>query len=119
MFWSFEYNPRLDINNKSAILVAQMIWYFIEGYANRRDEAPKSSDQQFLKYLVPVSGTDQDVVFYKSISTDRWWMLVPYPDEKSSRYRRLNMVPCSYQDYLAAGQDDLPDLWMKTYRKFL
>lgn len=118
-FGVFEYNPRLDVNNKSAILVAQMIWYFIEGYANRREEAPKSSDQQFLKYLVPVSGTEQDVVFYKSISTDRWWMLVPYPDEKSSRYRRLNMVPCSYQDYIAAGQDDIPDLWMKTYRKFL
>ncbi len=118
-FGIFEYNPRLDDSGKSALLVAQMVWYFIEGFANRRQERPKPSDHKFLKYLVPVSGADEDVVFYKSLITDRWWMLVPYPDNKSVKYRRLNVVPCSYTDYLVAGQDELPDLWMKTYRKFL
>lgn len=118
-FGVFEYNPRLDENGKSAILVAQMIWYFMEGYSSRRKEVPKSKDANFLKYLVPVSGSDEDLVFYKSLNTDRWWMLVAYPGEKSTRYRRLNLVPCSYADYLEAGQDEIPDLWMKTYRKFL
>jgi len=118
-FGIFEYNPRKDEDGKSAILVAQMIWYFIEGFANRKKELPKSKDSHFLKYLVPVSGSDDDLVFYKSLITDRWWMLVPYPGDSSVKYRRLNMVPCSYDDYLVAGQDELPDLWMKTYRKFL
>ena len=118
-FGVFEYNPRLDENGKSAILVAQMIWYFLEGFANRRKEVPKSKDINFLKYLVPVSGSDEDLVFYKSLITDRWWMLVAYPGDKSTKYRRLNLVPCSYSDYLEAGQDEIPDLWMKTYRKFL
>ena len=118
-FGIFEYNPRLDANGNSALLVAQMIWYFIEGYTNRRNEVPKPSDENYLKYRVPVTGADDDLIFYKSLRTDRWWMLVPYPDAKSNRYRRLNMVPCSYQDYLIAGQDELPELWVKTYRKFL
>ena len=115
----FGYNPRLDDQERSALLSAQMIWYFLEGYVNRKNEVPSPNDSNFLKYRVPVTGTDEDVVFYKSLRTDRWWMLVPYPDSKSVRYRRLNMVPCSYEDYLVAGQDELPELWVKTYRKFL
>lgn len=118
-FGVFEYNPRLDKDGNSALLVAQMIWYFMEGFVNRKNEVPKPNDSNFLKYRVPVSGADEDLVFYKSLRTDRWWMLVPYPDSKSSRYRRLNMVPCSYDEYQISGQDELPELWVKTYRKFL
>ncbi|MGB0391051.1 MAG: formimidoylglutamase [Salibacteraceae bacterium] len=118
-FGVFEYNPAFDSQGRSALLVSQMIWYFLEGYVNRKNETPSPNDKNYLKYRVPVTGTDEDVVFYKSLRTDRWWMLVPYPETKSTRYRRLNMVPCSYQDYLIAGQDELPDLWVKTYRKFL
>lgn len=118
-FGVFEYNPTLDPQGRSALLVAQMIWYFLEGYVNRKNETPSPNDKNYLKYRVPVTGTDEDVVFYKSLRTDRWWMLVPYPESKNTRFRRLNMVPCTYQDYLTAGQDELPDLWVKTYRKFL
>lgn len=118
-FGVFEYNPSVDVNGRSAMLVAQIIWYFIEGYMNRKPEMPRANDSNFIKYRVPVEGADEDMVFYKSLRTDRWWMSVPYPDAKSNRYKRLNMVPCSYQDYLVAGQDELPDLWVKTYRKFL
>ena len=115
----FEYNPRLDDEGRSALLVAQMIWYFFEGYTHRKNEVPSPNDSNYLKYRVPVAGVDEDVVFYKSLRTDRWWMMVPYPGSKSTRYRRLNMVPCTYDDYLVAGQDELPELWVKTYRKFL
>tara|TARA_R110002050_G_scaffold290260_1_gene443723 strand:- start:53801 stop:54964 length:1164 start_codon:yes stop_codon:yes gene_type:complete len=118
-FGLFEYNPRLDENGNSALLVSQMIWYFMEGFVNRKHEVPKPNDSNYLKYRVPVSGADEDLVFYKSLRTDRWWMLVPYPDSKSTRYRRLNMVPCSYTEYQIAGQNELPELWVKTYRKFL
>ncbi len=118
-FGVFEYNPSLDNQGRSALLVAQMIWYFIEGFVHRKNEVPSPSDRNYLKYRVPVTGADEDVIFYKSLRTDRWWMLVPYPDSKSSRFRRLNIVPCSYSEYQVAGQDELPDLWVKTYRKFL
>lgn len=118
-FGVFEYNPSVDQQGRSALLVAQMIWYFIDGFVHRKNEVPTPSDRNYLKYRVPVTGTDEDVIFYKSLRTDRWWMLVPYPDSKSTRFRRLNMVPCSYSEYLVAGQDELPDLWVKTYRKFL
>ncbi len=118
-FGVFEYNPHVDAQDRSALLVAQMIWYFMEGFVHRKNESPTPSDRNYLKYRVPVTGTDEDVIFYKSLRTDRWWMLVPYPDSKSSKFRRLNMVPCSYAEYQVAGQDELPDLWVKTYRKFL
>lgn len=118
-FGVFEYNGDLDESGRSAMLVAEMIWYFMEGFSSRKLEMPRSNDQNFLKYRVPVEGSEEDLIFFKSIRTDRWWMNVPYPEVKSNKFRRLHMVPCSYQDYLVAGQDDLPDLWVKTYRKFL
>jgi hypothetical protein len=118
-FGIFEYNPTLDNRGNSAILVAQMMYYFLEGVAQRKNERPNANDESYLKYRVPVTGADEDVVFYKSLRTDRWWMMVPYPDVKSNRFKRLNMVPCSYDEYLMAGKDELPDLWVKTFRKFL
>lgn len=118
-FGVFEYNPALDVNGNSALLVSQMLYYFLEGVAQRKNERPNANDESYLKYRVPVTGAEEAVVFYKSLRTDRWWMMVPYPDVKSNRFKRLNMVPCSYDDYLEAGKDELPDLWVKTFRKFL
>ncbi len=115
----FEYNPKLDKNGHTALLIAEMIWYFIDGVANRKDEMPVDTSESFIKFRVPVSGMDDELTFFKSLMTDRWWMHVPYPGSKGNRYRRHNIVPCSYDDYLKACEDNIPDLWMKTYRKYL
>ena len=32
----FEYNQNLDVNGQTAFLLAQMIWYFIEGFIFRK-----------------------------------------------------------------------------------
>jgi formiminoglutamase len=57
-------------------------------------------------------------VFYKNAFTDRWWMEVPYPNEKS-KHKGKFMVPCSYADYELALKDEIPDRWMKAYHKLM
>ncbi|MDZ7847857.1 MAG: hypothetical protein U5L96_14460 [Owenweeksia sp.] len=39
-FGIYENNPDLDHNGQSSHLLAQMIWYFIEGYVNRKGDYP-------------------------------------------------------------------------------
>ena len=39
-FGIYEYNPNWDINNQTAQLISQMIWYFIEGVNFRANDYP-------------------------------------------------------------------------------
>ena len=36
----YELNPSFDDNGASAHLYAQMMWYFLDGFSNRRDDFP-------------------------------------------------------------------------------
>jgi hypothetical protein len=99
----------------TAKLVAQCLWYFVEGFMNRRVENPQSNDKDFLKYTVEFEDVDHQLVFWKSKRTDRWWMEMPYGDK--DHFRRNQLIPCSYNDYLKACKEELPDRWMKAYNK--
>lgn len=112
----FEYNPEFDQRNQTAQLIAQMIWYFIEGYYSRRGDFPADMNN-FLKFTVKFEQFDHELIFWKSKSTGRWWMELPYGDRK--KYARHQMVPCSYADYEMACRDELPDRWMKVYNKLI
>jgi formiminoglutamase len=116
-FGLFEVNPQFDINGQTAHLAAQMVWYFIEGYYNRKKETPAEIQTNFLKYRVAIKDNKYEIIFYKSNKSDRWWMDVPYPDIKKTKYIRHHLVPCSYEDYLVACNDEMPDRWWITYLK--
>lgn len=61
-----------------------------------------------MKYRVALKRADQEIVFYKSQKSERWWMEVPYPNSKV-RYHRHHLVPCSYHDYEIALRDEMPE----------
>ncbi|MDD2345299.1 MAG: formimidoylglutamase [Bacteroidales bacterium] len=115
----FEYNPMLDQNKQSAHLIAQMIWYFVEGFYNRKQDYPNLSKDHYIKYFVSIQEGLYDIKFYKSKKTNRWWMEVPYPPDKKSRYERHNIVPCSYKDYETACSDDIPERWWQAMKKMV
>lgn len=100
-------------------LVAQMIWYFLDGVANRVNDFPIITLSNYTKFSVQLMEPDEQIIFYKSNKSERWWMEVPYPDEKSTKYKRHTVVPCNYEDYLQAMKNDTPDLWWKTFQKLL
>jgi len=106
----FEYNATLDEKNQTAQLIAQMIWYFIEGVNFRLKEYPFGSKKEYLKYIVPI---DDDIInFYKSNKSNRWWMEIP-----KNKFNKETLIPCTYEDYLEANNQNIPNKWWKTIKK--
>jgi formiminoglutamase len=110
----FNLHHNTKINKQ---LIAEVLWYFIDGYAQRKGDFPVGTKKDYLKFNVHLEAHENDLVFYKSPKSDRWWLEVPYPSQKGVKYERHYLVPCSYEDYLAAMNNEIPDLWWKTYQK--
>ena len=115
----YETNPQLDRNGQTAHLVAQMIWYFIEGFYNRPNDFPFKNDDDYIRYRVAITDHKEELTFYKSKKTDRWWMEIPLQSEQRVKYQRHYLVPCSYQDYQTACTNDIPDRWWMVYQKLM
>ncbi len=110
----YEFNSAFDKNGQTANLIAQAIWYFLEGHAERYNEHPLLDEKAFFKYTTAVTSSTYQLVFFKSKSTGRWWMELP-AEGNSSTYGPI--VPCTYEDYLAATQDQLPDRWLRNLQQ--
>lgn len=112
VFGLFETNPKFDIQNQTANLAAQIIWYFIDGFSCRTPEYPESENKNFKTFIVGHSDLGYEITFYKSLISERWWMEVPNPKKNKSI-----LISCSYNDYQAACEQEVPDLWWKSFQK--
>lgn len=112
----YEFNPAYDRNGQTAMLLAQMVWYFIDGYYNRKQDFPLSPKSQYIIYRTSLKDGSGEMNFVKSKRSDRWWMQVPYPSGHSKN-ERYHLVPCRYEDYNTAVNGEMPDLWWRTYQK--
>ncbi len=112
----YEFNPTYDPMEHTAMLVAQMIWCFVDGYYNRKQDAPLYPKSAYIIYRAPLENEDHELVFVKSKKSDRWWMQVPYFGTKSVN-ERYYLVPCRYEDYQLAVGGEMPDLWWRTHQK--
>ncbi|MBA4303150.1 MAG: arginase [Sphingobacteriaceae bacterium] len=115
----YEYDPSSDRQLLTAATLAQAIWYFMDGFLNRMNDLPKVKNRTFIKYTTTLKAGKHDLVFYKSKKSGRWWMEVTLPPVKGSKKERTHLVPCSYNDYLMAGKDELPDKWWKFHQKYM
>jgi len=115
----YETNPQYDKNGQTAQLVAQMIWYFLDGYYNRPHDFPFKNEEDYIRYRVAITEHKEELTFYKSKKTDRWWMEIPLQSEQRIKYQRHYLVPCSYQDYQTACTNDIPDRWWMVYQKLM
>lgn len=110
----FDVNPDLDENNKTVELSSQILWYFIRSFYNRKNEYPDSVIKKFRKYIVNIDGLSDKVCFYKSPKTERWWVEVNYTIKNSERSK---IISCSYEDFIKAGQNEIPERWWKYFQK--
>lgn len=115
----YELNTKKDTTETTSQLVAEMIWYFIEGFYQRKGDFPHKNKTDYLKYIVPIDNHVDEIVFYKSQKSGRWWMEVPLTNPEHEKYKRHFMVPCSYKDYEVASQKDIPDRWWQVYQKLM
>ncbi len=115
----FNYNFQNWTAKSDGNLIAQMVWYFIEGVHQRKNDYPKGSKKTYTKYRVAVDDFKDEIVFYKSDKSGRWWMEVPYPNTENLKFQRHLLVPCTYETYQNAIKNDIPNLWWKTYQKLV
>lgn len=98
-------------------LLAQVIWYFMDGLAHRVGDFPIGTKKFYKKFHVHLDDFEDDLVFYKSDKSGRWWLEVKYLSKDSEKYERHCMVPCDQEDYERSLENVIPDLWWKTLQK--
>jgi len=86
-------------NDRTASLVAQMIWYAIEGYSLRVSSRPSDGDDSYTAYVAETTaGTLQ---FYFHDAAGKWWLRSVTDDSR--------FIPCSYEEYTKAIDGQLSD----------
>lgn len=113
----FELSP--NHSTQASNLIAQIIWYFIDGFAARVGDFPIGSKKSYTKFNVHLDDFEDDLVFYKSDKSGRWWLEVKYPAGEDGKYERHHLVPCDKEDYTNALDNSIPDLWWKTLQKLI
>jgi len=100
-FGIYGYLPDSDRNELTARQISQMLWYFIDGKSRSKQEASLEDRNHFNEYHTAFA--EVDTVFLQSRKTNRWWMQLP----------NKKLVPCSYNDYLCASRNDVPERWLR------
>ncbi len=105
----------VELNKQSTHLIAQMIWYYLEGFSHRMGEQPPNLESGFLKYTVP--NEREELVFYKSQLSKRWWMELPFFTGHNNKLRQFTLLACDENDYHKALENELPERWIKARMK--
>lgn len=104
-FGIYGFNAEDDAKDLTAKQIAQMIWYFIDGKSRCKQETRFEDRHNFNEYNMVFS--EIETVFLQSKRTNRWWMQLP--DKK--------MIACSYKDYLDAGNNHIPERWLRAQER--
>lgn len=115
-FGIYEYDPTLDFNNQTSQLIGHILWYFVEGFLFRQGDNKFKDKKEYRQFNITVSGAPEELVFYNSKKTDRWWVLVPMY-RKDNDITQFYYLPCSYRDYQLACDDIISNRWWRTYHK--
>lgn len=109
-FGIYGFHLEKDRDGQTAQAISQMLWYFLEGFFNRKNDYPASKDG-LTEYIVDFRQMQHQLTFWKSSRSGRWWMQTPATPKK--KHQRHYLIPCSFQDYQAACRDELPDRLMQ------
>lgn len=112
-FSIFGYDPTKDPERSGAMMVAQIVWYFLNGRSKKIDEIPQDEAIDFMHFVVPIDGIPEPVTFLKHPVSKRWWMEVPSADCDLFPLR----IPCSKNDYKKACKNEIPDRWWTSFNK--
>lgn len=113
-FGVYEYKPSKD-DDATSMLIAQIIWYFIEGVNCRVKDDDFEDDSNYQKYIVLVE--DEELTFFKSNKTGRWWIEIPFLPNVNNKLKRHTLLPCMHDDYNAACSGKIPERWYKAFKK--
>ncbi len=108
----FNLIPRLDHDDLSSKLMAQVIWHFMEGFYFKKSETPGGNNENFNEFLLEIDDIDLPLTFYQSQKTGRWWMKISDKQDTNEQ-----IISCTEDDYRMAAQNEIPDRWWRNIRK--
>ena len=97
----YGYQPKLDVHQLTAKQISHMLWYLMDGVYKYKQEAPFEEHHHFNEFHMAFA--EMDTAFLQSKKTGRWWMQMP-----DGSY-----AACTYEDYLTACRNDIPERWMR------
>ena len=115
-FGIYEYDPTLDFNNQTSQMIAHILWYFVEGYIYRQNDGQFKNKSEYRQFNISVSGALDELVFFHSKKSGRWWVVVPIYQKDKDQVQHY-YLPCSLRDYQLACEDKISDRWWRTYHK--
>ncbi len=101
----YGYNSYEDTNQLTALQIAQMIWYFIDGKVKGKTEALLNERESFNEFHTAFN--EIDTLFLQSKKTGRWWMHMP----------NGKLIPCSQNDYRQAAHNEIPERWFRVQER--
>lgn len=101
----YGYDAAKDVNHLTAMQISQMLWYFIDGKSRSRQEAQLNEKQSFNEYHTAFA--EVETLFMQSKKTGRWWMQLP----------NKRMIACSYNDYIFASNNEIPERWLRAQER--
>ena len=113
-FGVYEYIPSVE-DEATEMLIAQVIWYFIEGVNCRVMDSNFYNTADFQKYTVLVD--EQELIFLKSLKSSRWWVEIPFLQNSNNKLEDHSLLPCMHQDYVDASKGVVPERWYKAQKK--
>jgi hypothetical protein len=102
----------------TAQTVATLIWYFIEGFFNRKNDLPPKSSftkqelaklEHLVQYLVTMAEIGIELCFCRSQKTGRWWLKVPQEMHRKNEKPKWQLLAVAYADYQKACQGELSE----------
>jgi arginase family enzyme len=105
VFGIFNYFAPFDNRDAGARLTAQLLWHFLEGYAQRQGETPNDGSEKFVQLHVNLDSIGQKLIFLKSNKTGRFWLKVS-PGKEPLKEK---MLPVSKQEYYNAVNNQVSE----------
>jgi formiminoglutamase len=97
----YGFYPEHDVHNLTAKQISQMLWYYMDGIYKSKFESSFEDRDNFNEFTLVLA--EFDTVFLQSKKTGRWWM----------KAHDGKFIPCSKMDYIIAGNNDIPERWMR------
>ncbi len=103
----YGYSVAKDSHQLTAKQIGQMLWYFVDGMFRGMKEADLKEKNHFNEFHIAFG--EIETTFLQSKKTGRWWMQLP--DQQ--------FIACSYEDYLRASRNEMPERWIRAQERSL
>jgi hypothetical protein len=100
-------HDKIEKNGQKNALIAQIIWHIVDGFANRADEKTLNNVNGIKKILINLEQPAEQLIFYRSDITNRWWMEIGEIPESEPL-----VISCTEDDYKTACRQDVPLRWL-------